>query len=360
MPDARAPLGLVTRGQRRALRLAAGVLLAAVTLAMLAGPVWQGPGALLSAFFAGPAAEGAAGGAPELQLAHQLVWHTRLPRTLAAALVGACLALAGTVFQGMFRNPLADPSLVGVSAGASLGVALSALAPTASAGSLAWLASLSPLSGGFVGAVVVTAVVLGIAQARGEGPTQRADLLLVGVAITAIVGALTAVVLAVLPPDRLRQVTFFTLGSLTGVTWAAAGLLLVVTAVVFAWAMVHHRAYDTLALGAQAARHAGLDAARLERRSLVLAALGVAAAVSTAGLVGFVGLIAPHLWRLRVGPHHRHVIPGAMLLGAVLTVCADAAGRTGFGAGELPLGVFTALVGGPYFLWLLMRPGGAR
>lgn len=280
----------------------------------------------------------------------------RAPRVLLAVLTGAGLAVAGALMQGLFRNPLADPALIGVSAGAALAAATvivlgNALSP-------AWLRGdalapyLLPLAA-FAGAVGVAALVYRIGRAHGV--LSLPVTLLAGIAINAIAMAGVGLLIFVATDEQLRTLTFWNLGSLAGGTWRA--LLPVVPLVLLALVLALRLApaLNALALGEARAEHLGVDVARVKRAAIVLAALATGALVALTGVIGFVGLVAPHLVRLACGPDHRIVVPASALLGALLVVLADLAARTLVAPAEMPLGIVTALVGGPFFLYLLLR-----
>jgi iron complex transport system permease protein len=276
-----------------------------------------------------------------------VLWSIRLPRIVLAALVGAALALAGAVLQGVFRNPLADPSLVGVSSGAALG----AVGAIVIGFTLFGLASL-PVAA-FVGGIIAMFAVYGFA--RQEGRTEVVTLILAGIAINAIAGALTGVFVFLANDTQLRTIVFWTLGSLGGATWRSVwavapfiglGILLLPR-----WG----RQLNLLVLGEREARHLGVDTERLRFVMVALAALITGASVAVAGIIGFVGLVVPHIIRLIAGPDHRRLLPASILAGATLLLLADLAARTLVLPRELPLGVVTALAGGPFFLWLLHR-----
>ena len=276
-----------------------------------------------------------------------ILWVIRLPRVLLGALVGGALAVAGAALQGIFRNPLADPGLIGVASGASLGAVaaivfgLTALLP----GGL----QLSAFAGGVAASLVVYAL------ARYEGRTETVTLILTGVAVTAIVGAAIGLLIARADDAELRDVVFWSMGSLGGATWPVVGATAPFVLLGAAVACAHARQLDLLTLGEREAAHLGVDTERV-RLVLVLAlALATGAAVAAAGVIAFVGLVVPHLVRLAAGPAHGIVLPGSALAGAALVVLADVVARTAAAPVELPLGVVTALAGGPFFLWLLWR-----
>ncbi|AWV91080.1 iron ABC transporter [Bradymonas sediminis] len=288
-----------------------------------------------------------------------IVWSIRLPRVLLAALVGASLALAGASLQGLFRNPLADPGLIGISSGAASGAALALVAGWVLQPVLSWVPAwlLVPLAA-FAGGVLATFVVYRIATFNGR--TSVATMLLAGIAINALGGALIGFLTFAADEAALRSLSMWMLGSLGGAGWTqvlvCAGGLLVGSC----FLLRRTGEIDALMLGAREAQDLGVDVQRLERRIVLLSAFMVGLAVAFTGLIGFIGLVAPHMIRLWRGPSHRVVLPGAMLLGALLLVLADVFSRTLLAPAELPIGIVTALVGAPFFLFLLMqrREGG--
>jgi iron complex transport system permease protein len=281
-----------------------------------------------------------------------ILLHIRLPRVLLGALVGGALGVSGAVMQGLFRNPLAEPGLVGVSAGS----ALCAVAFIVLGGGLA----LRPLvqayglaAAAFLGGLGTTFLVYRLATSGGR--TAVATLLLAGVALAALAGAGTGLLLFLADDAQLRTVTFWTLGSLGGATWtalAAAGPLLLLSLLA---APTLARSLNALLLGEAEAYHLGVRVERAKRWAVLVAALGVGAAVAVSGVIGFVGLVVPHLGRLALGPDHRRLLPASALLGAILLLLADLAARTVVAPAELPIGIVTALAGAPFFLWLLLR-----
>lgn len=272
-----------------------------------------------------------------------VVWSIRLPRLLLAALVGAALATAGTLLQGVFRNPLAEPSVIGVSSGAAVGAVLSIVAGLSAFGQ-----ATLPLAA-FAGAVAATALV----YLAGRGDTVT--LVLSGVAVQVMASAGTGLLTYVADDAELRDIVFWTLGSVGSATWPVVTSAAVPIVAVLVAAPLLGAQLDILALGEREAGHVGVDVPRLRLVVVALAALATAAAVATAGIVGFIGLVAPHLVRLVLGPSHRSLLVAGALAGAVLVLGADLAARTLAAPQELPLGVITALVGGPYLLWLLHR-----
>lgn len=334
---------------RRPLVALLGAGVAALALATLAlGPVELSPGATIAAL--------AGAGEP---MAEAIVREIRLPRLLLGLAVGLTLALAGTAMQGMLRNPLADPGLIGVTAGASLGAVAVIVLGEGLAGGLPEILRpyLLPLAA-FAGGGAVIAFLFALARRAGE--TSVATLILAGVALNAIAAAGIGLLVYVSDDRQLRDLTFWSMGALGGADWtltlAALGLALA-TLPVFAG---HVRALDLMQLGERAAFHAGLDVERAKRRLALATALSVGAVTAAAGPIGFIGLVAPHLARLVVGPAHGALMPVAALFGMGLILAADLGVRLAVPPAEPPIGLATSLIGGPFFLWLLLRLQGRR
>ncbi|HEY7707776.1 MAG TPA: iron chelate uptake ABC transporter family permease subunit [Gaiellaceae bacterium] len=276
-----------------------------------------------------------------------ILWAIRLPRVALGLLVGAGLAVAGATLQGIFRNPLADPGLIGVSSGASLGAVGAIVLGLSGLG-----AATLPVAA-FAGALVATFAVY--ALARFEGRTEVVTLLLTGLAVNAIAGAGIGYLVFQATDSEIRDAVFWTLGSLGGATWtvvlSAAPFVLLGVFLMPAFA----RELNLLILGEREAAHLGVATERLRVVLIALVALTTGAAVAVAGTIGFIGLIVPHLVRLAAGPDNRIVLPASALAGAALLVFADLLARTAAAPAELPIGVITSLIGGPFFLWLLHR-----
>ncbi|NKC29986.1 FecCD family ABC transporter permease [Falsiroseomonas selenitidurans] len=349
-----APARRIRRGP--ALVLAGGtlLLLAAMAAGLLLGPAAVSPAAL-------PAVLADALGLAPLPEAFRrdaaILGVIRAPRVLLAALVGAGLGAAGAAMQGLFRNPLADPGLIGVSAGAALaavaaivfGAGLFGLA----AGALGlWLLPAAAFLGG-LGATLLMARLGTIG-----GVTGVATLLLAGVAVNALAGALTGLLVFTADDRQVRDITFWTLGSLAGARWAQVPVAAALIGLPVLGLVALARPLDALLLGEAEAFHLGQRVEVVKRVAVSLAAIAVAAGVAFTGLIGFVGLVVPHLLRLGFGASHRLVLPGSALLGAALLVLADLAARSLAAPAELPVGVVTALIGAPFFLWLLRRRAG--
>lgn len=288
-----------------------------------------------------------------LQQAELIVGQIRLPRTLLGLAVGAVLALSGVAMQGLFRNPLADPGLVGVSSGAALGAAV-AIVAGASFGGLPepfqpYLLSVCAFAGG----LGVTAIVYWLG--RRDGRTSVSTMLLAGVAMTALAGSVIGLFTYLADDASLRTLTFWNLGTLNGASYDRLWPLLLVCVAVILWLPRRAKALNALLLGESEAHHLGIDVQRLKRELILCIALGVGAAVAAAGLIGFIGLIVPHLVRLLTGPDHRVVLPASALAGATLLLFADIFARLVMAPAELPIGIVTVFIGAPFFLFLLVR-----
>ena len=282
-----------------------------------------------------------------------ILFDIRLPRILLAIFVGAVLATTGAVMQGLFRNPLADPSLIGVSSGASVGASLMIV----SAGGFIQGGALVGISlvsiGAFVGGFTATLLVYRLATS-GMG-TSVTTMLLAGIAIGALAGALNSLLSYFSDNDMLRQISLWQMGNLSGASWLKVSIMGVVAILLMGLFPRDSRALNALLLGESEARHLGINVQRVKRRLIVLTALGVGVSVAVAGLVGFVGLIIPHIIRLMIGPDHRWLIPASGLAGAILLVVADSLARVVVIPAELPTGILTAILGAPFFVALLLQ-----
>jgi iron complex transport system permease protein len=281
-----------------------------------------------------------------------VLYAIRAPRVLAAFAVGAALAAGGAAMQSLFRNPLADPGLLGVSSGAALaavsvivlGEKVMHIVPP---GFRPWLLPIAAFLGGLAATVVVYRV------ANRSGVALVGTLLLAGIAINALTSAGIGMLVFIADDQQLRTLIFWTMGGFGAVTWTAILPAVVVLAISVPTLLPAAHLLDALALGEREAGHVGVDVERLKRRLVVQVALAVGAGVAISGVVGFVGLIAPHIVRLLLGPSHRTLLPAAALFGGAFLVLADALARVLVAPAEMPIGVLTALVGGPFFLWLL-------
>lgn len=296
-------------------------------------------------------------GTPEFEAAYLVFMNIRLPRLLLAVSAGAGLAMAGALMQGLFRNPLADPGLIGVSSGAALAAGV-----TIVLGSV-WFPELPRSLGSwtlvlmaFAGGLGVTALIYAISQ--GDGGTRVGHMLLAGIAVNALAGAGLGLLNYIATDEQLRNLQFWLMGSLGGARWSAVWLVCGLSALALLLGLRLAQPLNALALGEAQATLLGVPVERVKRLAIVITALAVGVVTATTGIIGFIGLVAPHMVRLLCGPDHRWVLPGSALLGASLVLLADAVARTVAAPAELPLGVLTALVGVPFFLLLLRGRAG--
>ena len=281
--------------------------------------------------------------------------YIRLPRILLTVLVGAALAVSGAAMQGLFRNPLADPGLIGISSGAALAVALVIVLLGSSAGMFGLYGlSMAAFSGGLLTCLLI------FRFSALSGSFSVTYMLLAGIAVNAIAGAGIGFLTFISTDQQLRTMTFWTMGSLGSAMWPS--VIVSATLVMPILVVLIRRAYELniLLLGEDDARHLGVDSSRLKKTIIVCTALSVGAAVAVSGIIGFVGLVVPHLIRLVIGPDHRILLPASALLGAVLLLCADTLARTLVAPAEMPVGLMTSLIGGPFFLWLLIKQYSGR
>ncbi|RLE31948.1 iron ABC transporter permease [Candidatus Acetothermia bacterium] len=303
--------------------------------AILLGPAKIRPGDLFSALFHPDEA-------PRAQ--RLILWEMRFPRAALAFTVGAALSLSGGVMQGIFHNPLASPYVLGVAGGAAAGAAAVI--------ALGIRETVPVPLGAFLGALGAVALVYQLGKRARAGTA----LILAGVAVGSLLSAVTSFIIFVSAGDkRLVEIVFWTMGSFVRADWPRVWLLgaVVGPSLVILWGLA--RRINALALGDEGAQYVGVDPVRLRRFLLLITTSLTAASVSVCGTVGFVGLVAPHLVRLVLGPDHRGLLPAAALCGGILLVWADALARTVLAPVELPVGVITAFIGGPFFLWLLWR-----
>lgn len=290
---------------------------------------------------------------PALEQAQLIVSQIRLPRALLGLAVGAVLALSGVAMQGLFRNPLADPGLIGVSSGAALGAAVAIVGGAMLGGmSEAWSPYVLSICA-FAGGLAVSALVYRLG--RRDGQTHVATMLLAGIALAALAGAAIGLLTYLADDATLRTLTFWNLGSLNGASYARLWPLLLITLAVALWLPRRAKALNALLLGESEARHLGFSVEKLKRELVFCTALGVGAAVAAAGMIGFIGLVVPHVLRLVVGPDHRVLLPASALAGASLLLFADLTARLTLAPAELPIGIVTALIGAPFFLYLLLK-----
>lgn len=276
----------------------------------------------------------------------------RAPRIVLAILVGSVLAISGAAMQGLFRNPLADPALIGISSGATLAaVAVIVLEATVLYEFSQWAGLYSLPIAAFAGGFVATWLVYHFATVGGR--PDISSLLLAGIAINALAGSATGLLIYLADDEQLRTITFWTMGSLSGASWPqllAASPFFLITLICLPFVS---RALNAMLLGEAEAAHLGFSVQQIKTITIFLVALGVGATVSFAGIIGFVGLVVPHLLRLWFGPDHRSLLPCSAILGAILLLAADLLARTVVMPAELPIGIITGILGGPFFLWLL-------
>lgn len=286
------------------------------------------------------------------------LWHIwlniRLPRVLLALLVGSALAVSGAVMQGLFRNPLADPVLLGVSSGAALFVVFVLLVPL---GLPPLLALYSPMFAAFSGSLAVTLILFALSRSERGGITR---LLLAGIALNALCGAAIGVLTYISNDQQLRQFSLWGMGSLGQAQWPV--LLVATTLIIPALlaVLVYAHKLNLLQLGDEDAHYLGVNVKQTKRVLLLLSALLVGTAVAVSGVIAFIGLVIPHLVRMNLSADHRWLLPGSALAGAALLIAADTLARTMIAPAEMPVGILTSLLGGPYFLWLIMRHKEAR
>ncbi|UCD26123.1 MAG: iron chelate uptake ABC transporter family permease subunit, partial [Candidatus Bathyarchaeota archaeon] len=278
-----------------------------------------------------------------------IVIQVRLPRVLAAAIVGIALAVAGVVLQALLRNPMADPYVIGISAGASLGASI-AIAFGISLSFLGLLYSVPVLA--FVVALITVIVVYSIAR-TGQG-VPMLTLLLVGIAANSFLMAIMSII-RIVSGEAIHAIMIWILGSLVTCNWNHVKIALPFVMIGVALIYVFARDLNIILLGEEQARHLGVDTERLKKIMLTSATLITAAAVSISGIIGFIGLIIPHIARILVGPDHRILIPSSALAGAIVLILCDTIARTIIRPAELPVGIFTSLLGGPFFIYLIRK-----
>ena len=345
------PVSGAVAGDRRARR--APWLFGIVTAALAVGVVWAAasgqyaisPEQVLSGLWRGVTGTPASDDAT--RMADATLWTVRFPRVVIALLVGAALAVGGALMQGVFGNPLAEPGIVGVSSGAAAAacvvivLGLNVLGP--------W----TLVAGAFVGGLAATAVVYG--TARQGGRTEVVTLVLTGIAVNAVGGAVIALMTFLGDNSSREEIIFWQLGSLNGSRWVHVAVITPIVLLGLAVIGLVARPLDLLALGEKPARHLGVDVERLRLAVIVLVAVLTSAAVAFTGIISFVGLVVPHVIRMVVGPGHRVLLIASALGGALLLLIADTVARTAVEYADLPIGLLTSLVGGPFFFYLIRR-----
>ncbi|HCE4590573.1 TPA: iron ABC transporter permease [Vibrio parahaemolyticus] len=292
--------------------------------------------------------------APHIQL---VINEIRLPRTILCMFIGAILAICGVVMQGLFRNPLAEPGIIGVSAGAALGGAFAIVVFAEFSQNHPQLMNLAALPlFAFLGGALTTVLVYWLGT--NKFGTSVTIMLLAGVAISALSGAAIGFLNFSADDQMLRDLTLWSMGSLAGANWAGIGLASVTLVVLLFWFHKKAMSLNALLLGESEARHLGVPVQKLKRQLILLSAVGVGVTVSICGAIGFIGLVIPHLGRMLTGPDHRTLLPISALLGALLLTCADMIARVLLAPAELPVGIVTALIGAPFFIYLLFQQRG--
>lgn len=282
-----------------------------------------------------------------------ILWDIRLPRLLGALFIGAALAISGTTMQGLFRNPLVDPGIIGVSSGAALAAALyivliQPLLPTA------FNAYALPIAA-FLGGWLVTFMLYLLSQRNGQ--LHIAIMLLIGIALAAFTGALTGILIYIADDSQLRSLTFWGMGSLSGMNWQMVAIIAVVVAICTPLTWLEHRALNALTLGEEDAQYIGFEIAKVKQRLVMYVALLTGTSVACVGAIGFIGLVVPHLMRLIGGSNHRYLLPNSLICGAILLMIADTLARTLAAPAEIPIGIFTALFGAPFLAVMVWKSG---
>ena len=339
----------VARGITLSVSLAVA-LLAAVLFSSMVGRLPVTPAEIVGSVLRAAGIDNA--WAPTDPIVESTIWIVRFPRIVMGLAVGAALAVAGAVMQAIFGNPLAEPGVVGVSSGAALGAA-SAIVFGGSLGLTAALGSWGVAVFAFAGGLLATLVVYFVSRANGR--TEVVTLLLTGIAINAFAGAGLAFMLFMGDTATREQITFWQLGSLNGSLWREVAIVAPITVLGTVAAVVLGRRYDLLALGERNARHLGVNVEALRIGSIVLVALLTGVAVAFCGIIAFVGLVVPHVIRMAIGPSHRPLLVASAVGGAALLTFADLVARTIVPGADLPIGMLTSLIGGPFFFYLLYR-----
>lgn len=292
--------------------------------------------------------------APHIQL---VINEIRLPRTILCMFIGAILAICGVVMQGLFRNPLAEPGIIGVSAGAALGGAFAIVVFADFSQNYPTLMNLAALPFfAFLGGALTTVLVYWLGT--NKFGTSVTIMLLAGVAISALSGAAIGFMNFIADDQMLRDLTLWSMGSLAGANWSGIALAAVTLVLLMFWFQKKAMSLNALLLGESEAKHLGVPVQKLKRQLILLSAVGVGITVSISGAIGFIGLVIPHLGRMLAGPDHRTLLPISALLGALLLTAADMFARVVVAPAELPVGIVTALIGAPFFIYLLFQQKG--
>lgn len=279
-----------------------------------------------------------------------IIWNIRFPRVLLALFIGAALSLAGAAFQGLLRNPLADPYTIGVSSGATLGAVCVLYFQINLFGLGAFSLPVVAIIGGFVALIIV----FGMTQLSGRGMAVE-TIILAGIIISSFLSAIVSLIIAISSQEDMRQIMYWIMGSVGMRSWSHLQLFMLFFLIGAVMLLMHHRELNAFAVGEESAQHLGVNVKKKKIYILIGASLLTGASVAVSGTIGFVGLVIPHLVRLITGPNHRHVLPLSMLTGGAYLVLADLIARTIIAPKEFPIGVITALIGAPVFAMLLMR-----
>jgi iron complex transport system permease protein len=346
-PEASAPRAMATGSTRRRVILFTALSVALVAFALVSAGMGQlqiAPAEVWNSLLRGLGLSDAPAAAPHVDSA---LWSIRFPRIMAAILIGAALAVAGTMMQAVFANPLAEPGVVGVSSGAALGAAVTIVFGLTATSD--WVTA----GASFLAGLATTMVVY--LSSRAGGRTEVVTLVLTGIAVNAFAAGGLALLTFLGDTSSREEIVFWQLGSLNGSRWQEIGVIAPLVIVSLVVAFVLARRLDLFSLGERGARHLGVDVERVRIISIVVVAVLTCAAVAFAGIISFVGLIVPHLMRMVIGPAHRGLIAASALGGALLLLVADLVARTAVPMADLPIGMLTSLVGGPFFFWLLRR-----
>jgi iron complex transport system permease protein len=334
----------------RLLQILSLSLLPVMLVALMMGPVFITPGEFFSALLGEIGLSDSGAGTQD----GLILFAIRLPRVLMAGFVGVSLAVCGTAMQGLFRNPLADPSLIGVSSGASAGASLMIIMGGGALLQNSQLAGLSLVAlGAFAGGFL--AVILVYRLATSATGTSVATMLLAGIAITALAGALNSLFSFLADDEMLRRISLWQMGSLDAANWPRVWISGIVVTIVMIRMPRDSAALNAFLLGESEARHLGIAVNAVKRRLILMTAMAIGASVAVAGTISFIGLIVPHMVRLLIGPDHRYLIPASAMAGAMLLIVADAFARVVVAPAELPAGILTALLGTPFFFSLLAQ-----
>ncbi len=278
----------------------------------------------------------------------------RLPRMVLGVLVGATLSISGASIQGLFRNPLAEPGIIGISSGATFFAVLVIVLEGQLFGALiGWLGYYTLAFAAFIGAVVTTLLIYRFSVQQGR--TDVTSLLLIGIGINALVMSFTGLLTYIASDEQLRSITFWSLGSLGGASWQSVGTLLPFSLLSIAGLLFFAKPLNAIALGEAQAEHLGIPVQQTKKYIIVLAAVGVGASVALTGLIGFIGLVIPHILRISVSGDHKFLLPASALFGGGILVASDLIARTIAVPSELPIGILTALFGVPIFLYIIMK-----